>query len=241
MAVDAGLGEGQETLRLLRLSCGVTFQPVYTFADNVRALADGFRADLLTSDGAPGWFPKGFQVSVDESQAVMVRHLEHPNWYAKLSDSQVYFQQDKPVEGTVDSLLAMHADLTTRAIGRLEVRAFNSFGIKFTAAAFQEEDAPIVSRVQQLLGLNPEATLLQAGSVTPTEVLVRLGYRFAAGSAALEVSAERDESAYVVGLDCYSWDTLSLDRQYLEFMRSAYRHYCDDVTAFLAPLGQGAG
>jgi hypothetical protein len=239
MALDAQLQPDRVSMQLLRLACGVTFQPVYTFSDRIRVLADEFRADLLTSDGAPGWFARGFQVEVADPETVRVRNLEQPHWHATVSSTGVYFQMDTPSEETVDSLLLVQADLTTKAIGHLNVQALNSLGIKFTAAAHQHADAPIISRVQQLLGLDPEATLLRDGAMPATDVLVRLGYRFAVGSAALEVSAERDDAAYVVGLDCYSWDTLALDRQYLEFMRGAYRHYHDDVAAYLAPLSRG--
>jgi hypothetical protein len=227
-------------MQLLRLACGVTFQTVYTFSDRIRILADEYRGDLLTSADAPGWFAKGFQVAVDDPRTVRVRHIEQPNWHATLSDTGVYFQMDTPSEQTIDSLLVVQANLTTKAIKHLNVQALNSLGIKFTAAAHQHDDAPVISRVQQLLGLNPEATLLRDGAMTATDVLVRLGYRFAVGSAALEVSAQRNEAAYLVGLDCYSWDTLALDRQYLEFMRGAYLHYHDEVAAYLAPLSRGA-
>ena len=119
------------------------------------------------------------------------------------------------------------------------VQALNSLGIKFTAAAPQSDDMTIIARVQQLLGLDPRSTLLQGGAMAASDVLIRLSYRFAAGSAALEVSADRGSTAYLIGLDCYSWDTLALDRQYLEFMQAAYHHYREDVLAYLAPLTLG--
>jgi hypothetical protein len=174
---------------------------------------------------------------VDGITAVSIRHLEQPQWRATVSEDGVYFQSDAPREELVEDTMRVQAELTTSAIERLGVQALNSLGTKFVAVASQEGPVSIVSQVQQLLGLDPARTLFQGSAVAATEVSVRIGYRLAFGSVSLEVSSDATSaSAYVVGLDCYSWDTLALDQQHLAFMLSAYRHYADDVKAYLAPL-----
>jgi hypothetical protein len=223
-------------MRLARLSGGVTFQPIYTFSDQVRAFADSFRSDLLGSSFRPGWFAKGFQVDVDDEATVRIRHLEHARWHGLVSDTSVFFQYDIPPEDTGTDILHVQAGLLMKVVERLQVGALNSVGTKFTALAHAKEGVPIIDQVQQLLGLDPAGTLLQGRTTATTDVSFRIGYRMPIGAASLQVSSEATRDAYSIDLDCYSWDTLALDWEYLAFTTGAYEHYCADVQSYLAPL-----
>jgi hypothetical protein len=218
---------------LLRLCGGITFQPVYTFSDRMREIADRLRRELLRGEIDLHWDRRGFEVTLtDDAAKIRVRHIQRENWYALLSDHDVFFQYDTPPADDVVPIMEVQTNLYEKLCVHLDVQGLGSIGMKFISLIRVEPD---LRAAQQLLGLDP-SQLLQGLASDLKETSFRLGYKFGIGAASLQVSSNRKEGFFVVDLDCYCHDVLTLGGNYLRFMLDAYDHFSREVATFLRPF-----
>lgn len=221
---------------IARVCGGITYQPIYTFQEKVKQLADALRSDLLRSSASPVWSPRGFRILIDEKDRIRVEHSDHVRWYTTVSESEVYFQCDGIQLDDCAEILRLQADLYHKICARLGVEALLSLGIKFIRVLKIGAKGSATKTVESLFALTPKGTLLRGQLASLTEAAFRLGYGFGVGGAALQVSTSVSGEDLIVDLDCFTTDVFALGGDYIQFMLDALEHFSVEVNDFLTPL-----
>lgn len=226
-------------LKIARMICGVTYQPVYTFQDRAPVWADMLRNDLFRGVFGSPYTPHGFRLELLHSDGeIRVTHKEIAGWQLKVTRAEANFSCDSPAGANVYQLLSLQADILRIILSRLDIEYITTIGSKFV---MQTELLTELGGNWTSAVLMPRpAPSLVVDDTEVDDVAFRIAYGASLGAVSLQVGFDRTTGGAIIDFDYFNQDAALWRADPGQFLSESFSHLSTRVLSFLGQFEAGS-